>query len=205
MGQVNSGLRVILSDPHIYEFFQNVMGMRRGCPDFIEKFVRPQTGSRILDVGCGPATILNYLPQVEYWGFDISQKYIEYAKGHFGARGKFFCQELQLADLANLPSFDIVFSFGLLHHLDDTVANDLLCLAHRALRPGGRLITVDPVIVEKQNSIARFFVRRDRGQNVRRSEQYCNLSRAFFQEVHGEIMHHSWVPYTHFVMECTRA
>ena len=76
----------------------------------------------ILDVGCGPADILAYLPNVDYWGFDISEAYIERAGNAFGTRGHFNCKQLQVDDLDELPKFDVVLAIGLLHHIDDQVA-----------------------------------------------------------------------------------
>ena len=37
----------------------------------------------VLDIGCGPAEILESLPRVQYFGYDINRNYINYAKRSF--------------------------------------------------------------------------------------------------------------------------
>jgi len=205
MGQITTGFRAILSHPYIYSVFQYLMGAHKGRTRFISDFVRPLPGSAVLDVGCGTADILDYLPPcVNYWGFDINRAYIDQAKARFGMRGKFLCKELNATDLDNLIKFDIVLAIGLLHHLDDTTAGKTLALAHQALKLGGRLITIDPCIEPKKNSIAYFLVKYDRGQHARTSEGYSALVSSIFLQVRVEVIHRSWIPYTHCIMECTR-
>ena len=44
---------------------------------------------KVLDVGCGPANILAYLPPVDYTGVDLNEKHIAYAREAYGDRGRF--------------------------------------------------------------------------------------------------------------------
>lgn len=139
----------------------------------------------------------------EYFGFDVRQPYIEAARSRFGERGQFFCQKLTPAGLETLPKFDLVVAIGLLHHLDDAYAVALLRMILDALRIGGRLIAIDTVLDPGQNPVARFLVRHDRGQNVRTAMAYRALVEEVFSNVRGEVPHRSWIPYTHWIMECT--
>lgn len=204
MGQVTSGVRAIFSSPEIYSAFQNIMGAHSFRIGFVEEFVRPNSGCSILDIGCGPADILTYLPDVNYCGFDISDAYIARAKTRFGQRGNFYCQELMLSDVEKMPSVDIVLALGLLHHLDDESAIGVLHLAFQALKPGGRLLTFDPCFDDGQSPISRFLVGIDRGQNVRTKVEYESIASAVFESPHVEVRHRAWIPYTHCFMECTR-
>ena len=204
MAQIISGIRSVLSIPIVYSSFQTLLGAHAVRQALVDTAVRPAPGLRVLDVGCGPAEILDYMPGVLYWGFDISAPYIAQARGHHGTRGQFFCKLLTASDLAELPGFDIVLAIGLLHHLDDDVAEELLGLAHRALKPGGRMVTLDPCIHPGQNPIARWLISRDRGQNVRTQPEYAQLASRVFPQVRADIRHKSGIPYTHCIMECTR-
>lgn len=204
MVQVTSGARAIFSSPVIYSVFQNIMGAHRLRIRFIEEFVSPFSGCSILDIGCGPADILAYLPEVDYCGFDISDAYIARAKTRFGQQGKFYCQELTHSDVERMPKVDIVFALGLLHHLDDESAIGVLRLACQALKPGGRLLTFDPCFDAEQNPISRFLVGIDRGQNVRTGAGYGSIASAVFESPRVEVRHRTWIPYTHCFMECTR-
>lgn len=205
MAQTTSGLRAVLSHPRIYSSFQSLMGARKFRTNFVSRYIRPFPGMTLLDVGCGPADILAYLPEINYWGFDISEDYIGKARRSFGHRGHFHCKQLQVDDLDRLPQFDVVLAIGLLHHLDDEVALDVLRLAHRALRTGGRLLTVDPCLDPSQNAISRFLVSKDRGQNVRNKTGYAALAGAVFGDFSAELRHQAWIPYTHCFMECVKS
>lgn len=204
MAQITHGLRSILSSPLVYSSFQSLMGAHKGRQRFVSDFVRPFSGMKVLDIGCGPADILAYLPDVDYWGFDISEAYIEQASTRFGLRGRFHCKQLGFEDLAELPPFDVVLALGLLHHLDDSVAMDVMRLSMQALKPGGRFLTVDPCLDVEQNPIAHFLVKSDRGQNVRDKAGYEALARNYFKEPRVDVRHQTWIPYTHCFMECQK-
>lgn len=193
----------MLSRPVIYDALQTVMGARRSRREFVSTFVKPSESSRVLDIGCGTAEILPYLPSgVEYWGYDISSEYIDAARRRYGNRGHFRCGRLDRAQLDEQPKFDVVLMIGVLHHLDDEAATDLLALACHALRDEGRLVTIDPCFASDQSPIARYLISRDRGNNVRVAEAYRELARRVFPKVRGTLRHRIWIPYTHWMMEC---
>ena len=204
MAQITSGVRAILSIPAIYSMFQGIMGANHTRADFVRYFVRANPGIQVLDIGCGPADILGYLPEVEYHGFDISQAYVNQAIQKWGHRAQFHCEELSAVALARLPFFDLVLALGVLHHLDDVSARGVLELTRSALKPGGRLVTIDPCLEPGQSAVARFLVSRDRGQNVRNRSAYGALAHAVFDAPRVEVRHQRWIPYTHCFMECTR-
>ena len=205
MAQVTQGVRAILSHPVIYSFFQRIMGANQVRTMFVKDFVRPHTGVSILDMGCGPADILDHVTEADYWGFDVSEAYIEQAKKRYGHRGKFYCQQLMASDIEKIPPFDIVLAMGLLHHLDDKTVVNVMRLAYEALKPGGRLLTLDPCLEVGQNPIARFLIRVDRGKNLRSRVEYVTLASTVFTSPRVEVRHKSWIPYTHCFMECIRS
>lgn len=76
-----------------------------------------RSGDRLLDIGCGPADILAYLPEtVDYTGFDISERYIAAAQRRYGERGKFSVRPVSRIAEEN-GTYDIVIAIGVLHHL----------------------------------------------------------------------------------------
>lgn len=204
MAQVTSGIRAVLSHPVVYETFQRIMGAKRGREWIVRDFIRPFPGMRILDLGCGPAEILSSLPtDVAYTGYDMSADYIAAAKAKFGDRGTFHCRLLEQAEAATLEPFDLVMGIGVLHHLDDSTARQFMTLAKAALKPGGRVLTVDPCFAPGQNPIARFLISKDRGQNVRNEAGYRALAEGTYPDVAGAVTHRAWIPYTHWTMECS--
>lgn len=202
MSQITSGFRSILTIPYVYTAFQALMGADRSRRSFVGEHVKPWAGMSVLDIGCGPGDILKFLPEVQYYGFDICLPYISEAQRKFEGRGVFHCALLTENHLAALPKFDVVLATGLLHHLDDTQAVEILTLARNALKQSGRLITIDPCFTEDQSSIARFLIRNDRGRNVRDRTGYGHLAHTVFEDVITTVKNQSWIPYTHCIMEC---
>jgi SAM-dependent methyltransferase len=204
MAQITTGIRSILSHPVIYELSQVIMGAKSGRKEFIEEFIKPKNGDHIVDIGCGTATILSALPPyISYSGYDISEIYISAAKEKFKNRGNFQCTEVNASTIQTIKPANIILMMGALHHMDDDVAKNLIKLLSTSLAIGGRLITIDPCYIDKQNPIAKFIISKDRGTNVRTPEDYQALTSTTFTKITGLIKHRSWIPYTHWVMECT--
>lgn len=180
------------------------MGAKEGLASFANENIRAEVGSFVLDIGCGPADLLDYLPSINYWGFDISESYIFKAKKKYGDRGNFYAKELGFEDLKMMPKFDLVIASGLLHHLDDELASHVMRISYEALKSNGRMITIDPCYVFGQNRIARYLISKDRGVNVRDEIGYKKLATKVFHNVQANIKHKSWIPYTHCIMECSK-
>jgi SAM-dependent methyltransferase len=203
MAQITSGIRTVLSQPAVYSAFQRLMGAYDDRERYVRDFLRPAAGMRVLDIGCGPADILAHLPDVEYFGFDISEQYIEKARQRFAdRRAQFACKHLTPDDLATLPRFDRVIAIGLLHHLDDETALGVLRMASSRLAPNGRLVTLDPCFAADQHPLARWLVKSDRGQNVRTRAGYEALALGAFERVQATVRHKRWIPYTHCHVIC---
>ena len=197
-----NGLYFLLSLPSVYRLFRTLV--RDGYRIYVSEYVRPMPGQKVLDIGCGPGEILENLPTVDYLGFDINPKYVEAAKKRFGRRGRFFCGDVGLTAIdREAASFDLVLATGVLHHLDDNHAVSLFRLAHRALKPGARLVTYDGCFVAGQPKLARFIVSRDRGQYVRESAEYAKLAAQVFPQVRAFVRHDLLrIPYTHLILQC---
>jgi len=202
MSQITTGIRAVCSISAIYELLQKILGASQGRKMLINDFIKPREGMTVLDFGCGPADILAYFPDVEYYGFDVSESYIESAKNNFGERGCFFAKHLDVEDLESLPQFDVALMFGVLHHLDDATASNTLEMINDSLKYDGKLITIDPVFEKGQNPIARFLIGQDRGQNVRSGDSYYALAKGCFKSVNSTIQHRAFIPYTHCILEC---
>jgi SAM-dependent methyltransferase len=196
-------VRDVLALPTAYDAFGVLIGVGRVRTVFAEEYVRARPGDRVLDAGCGPGSMLPYLPGVGYTGVDSNGRYIDVARTRYpGAR---FVRGRIGEHIADGESFDLVIAAGLLHHLNDTEANDLLRLADARLRPDGRLVTLDPCLIENQNRIARWLALRDRGHYVRGQDEQLRLMREVFPGIQATLRHDLLrAPYTHLIVECTR-
>lgn len=196
--------RHILGLPSCYRWFQRtVAGDYR--TEYVRKYVQPREGMRILDVGCGTGDILNHLPQVDYLGIDLSSSYVESARKHFGTRGSFRCESIAETAIRDEACYDIVMANGVMHHLEDEDVRCLFRVAHRVLKPNGRLVTHDGCIVPKQSKVARMLLKLDRGRHVRTREAYISLAKEVFSSVQAHIRHDMLrVPSTLCILVSTR-
>jgi SAM-dependent methyltransferase len=100
---------------------------------------------RLLDVGCGPGTMIGYLgARHESVGTDLSTRQIEYARMTYGKPDARF----YAATPANVPtdegSFDAVTLVELIEHLDPVAVDSTISEALERLRPGGKLVITTP-------------------------------------------------------------
>jgi len=202
VAQTTTGLRRVLNRPQAHRLYQIAVGARRLWRGLVEQCLQPQAGLRLLDLGCGTADVLEYLPpQVEYVGVDMSPEYVAAAQKRFHGRGRFEVSRIQDLDVRAWPPFDCVLAAGVLHHLDDWEALALFRTAYAALVPGGRLVSMDPCLAADQSRLARFLVLQDRGRNVRTEEQYVRLARCVFADVMARVEHgRVRIPFTHITM-----
>jgi SAM-dependent methyltransferase len=197
--------RRLLAHPVVYGAFIRLIGCERGRTRYATEIVRARPGDRVLDIGCGPADVLEYLPDVEYHGFDMSPAYIEHVRRRFGHRGSFYCRRVSGDAIDDLGEFDLVTATGVLHHLSDEEAVTTFELAHRALKPGGRFVSCDGCYVPGQGLLTRLILTLDRGAYVRTRESYVGLANVVFRKVSALIRGDlTAIPYTHIVLECTR-
>ena len=198
-------MKSILDKPGFYNLFTDMIGARRARAIFVEKYIRPKEGDKVLDIACGIGDILEHLPLIHYHGFDMNQAYINAATGRFGDRGSFSCEKITKYAVKEPSAFDIVLASAVLHHLDNDEALQLFKLSHSSLKTGGRLVTFDGCHVDRQPLLKRLFLSMDRGKHVRTKEKYKSLVSQIFSDVkitiHDDLLR---IPYTHIIMECTK-
>lgn len=203
MSERTCGIYRFLRRAAAYDILQAVIRPTWKYREFVERYVRPYKGMRLLDVGCGTATILSYLPCVEYIGVDVNANYIRRAAKRFGNRGTFIVSDgsgcLGVPD----KSVDVVLALGVLHHVNDEVAKNILTECARVLAPGGRFVSHDPVVDVDCSFGARLFVRLDRGKHVRARADLLALVGMQFAEVESLMVSDSLrIPFHEIILEC---
>src|SRR6266404_5856879 len=202
----NFGLHGWLKVPLLYNLLQDAIGGNALRRRFIRHHVRAKAGDKVIDIGCGPAQILPWLPAVEYLGFDVSEAYIVSAKRKYPGRGIFVAGDTKAVwDDPRFRDADIVTALGILHHLDDEEAAHCLRFAYRVLKKGGRFVSFDACWVPNQGRLSRYIMSKDRGQNVRTEQAYRHLAEHVFQNVTSLVdMKPMRIPYVTVVLECEK-
>jgi SAM-dependent methyltransferase len=193
----------LLERGYLYNLLQRTVGSTNARRYFVENFARLPHAARVLDIGCGPGTLIPFLPRhiSRYVGFDHNPRYIELARNRFGSDAYSFFE----ADCSHAGDwlakkggrFDAIVAAGVLHHLDDREVTELLDLAVTYCEPNGFFASFDNAIVPHENPIAAALIGLDRGEHVRSPGGYQRLLRAKFSSIESEMRRDLMrVPYT---------
>ncbi len=206
MAQRVSNIYGLVRQPKFYEGVQVLLGAQDSRVRYARDILRAKAGMKVLDVGCGPATILPYLPEVDYTGIDLNEKHIAHAKREFGSRGRFLVGDVTQSLAREAESFDLIIVSALLHHLDDGSARQLLGELCKLAKSGARIITFDCVWLARQNPVAWTLIRLDSGLNVRHASGYLQLVEDLPVTVEHQVFRDFLrIPYDHFCMTLTKA
>ena len=204
--QSDGGIRFWLKVPFLYNLFQDAIGGNALRRSFIESHVRAKAGDKVIDIGCGAAEILRWLPDVDYLGFDVNPACIASAERMYAGKGTFVVGDTE--SLWEDPRFrdaDIVIGLGILHHLSDNEAAHCLRFAHRALREGGRFVCFEACWVANQGFLSKYIMSKDRGQNIRTEQTYRQLAGEVFKHVNAWVdLKPLRIPYVIIFLECQK-
>jgi SAM-dependent methyltransferase len=196
----------ILEHPSIYHSYQLLGGFFRARLKAFHEFIDFSKVGKIIDIGCGPGHIISYIPDhVEYIGVDTDRKYIEFAQSRFGTRGKFICDNFSPNLVQKVGTPDLILMNGVLHHMDNSIAVDVIGHAKDCLSDGGIFLSLDGCYSKYQNYIAQYLLKHDRGQYVRYHFDYKDLVENQFGNAEVFVRsNYSWVPYTFAIVRAIK-
>lgn len=201
MAQRISGLYQLIRVPVFYKGLMLALGSDNGIRRYVNEALAPVPGLRMLDVGCGPADVLAYLPSLDYTGIDLNEKHIAYARERYSDRGRFIVGNAANDLRQDENSFDLINVSGLLHHLDDGEAISLFTSLKRLLKHDGRIVTLDNVWLPRQRAVVKLINSLDSGMNIRTPDGYLELLSGLNYEVKTRLFHDLLrIPYDHIVM-----
>src|SRR5207249_10691542 len=204
--QSDSGLLRWLNVPFVYNAFSAAVGANALRRRLIENHVRAKPGDKVIDVGCGSALALQWLPEVQYMGLDINPDCVAFARRTYGAKGTFIGGDVaSLRADSRFRDADIVMALGVLHHLDDEDATHCIRFAYDALKERGRLVCLDGCWIPDQGLFSRYVMSYDRGRNIRTEQQYRELAGKVFTNVDAWVDKNPMrIPYVTVVLECQK-
>jgi hypothetical protein len=80
-----------LRTARLYNLLQELVGGSRDRADFVRTHVTFRPDEKVVDAGFGTGGALEFLPLVNYFGFDPNPDYIRVARSRYGRRGEFWC------------------------------------------------------------------------------------------------------------------
>jgi ubiquinone/menaquinone biosynthesis C-methylase UbiE len=124
------------------EYFQDVTSRKYFVESHIIDFAefKKYKDKQVLEIGCGIGTAAQSFIEngAIYTGIDLSDKSIDIAKKRlevFGLSGNLFQANIEELSNVNDTKFDLVYSFGVLHHTPDIKKS--ISNIYQMLKPGG--------------------------------------------------------------------
>jgi ubiquinone/menaquinone biosynthesis C-methylase UbiE len=187
--------------PHVFDALRWILeGAYRGHEAVIVQELKGPH-ARILDFGCGTGIYARFFDPRAYIGIDLNRTYVAAAARKFPHHRFLVMNGLQLA-FAD-ASFDTCFISGVLHHLDDEGARQVLREIARVLKPEGALIVWEDTPTQfAWNGIGRLIHHWDLGQHIRSSREYQHLLETRFAIENAYPMRSGFMDYG--VFRCTR-
>ena len=181
-----------------YAVLQSALGAPRVQRALAERFLQPQPGMRVLDVGAGTGALRAALPECEYTALEPNSAYVKTMRDRFQGSDVTVIEGTTSAMRGIKGEFDRIVMMALLHHLDDATATEAFRLAASLLAPGGAVVTMDNCFHAGQARVARILTKMDRGANVRDVAAYGALAEPSFDDVRSFLSTDLLrVPYSH--------
>jgi SAM-dependent methyltransferase len=155
----------VLGVPLLFKLFLRVFGAQSLLGDIIGREAVSRRPGRVIDVGCGFGAFAPLFDGCQYLGVDLSHAYVQAADRSNG-------QAYAVMDAAFVglqsTSFDLAMAVGLIHHLDDSTAVQVLREIRRVLRADGQVLLIDGIWPTSSANVVGHFLRMlDRGAFVR--------------------------------------
>jgi len=183
--------------PDQYNLIQRFFGSQKMWENFVSGYIPVARVSTILDIGCGTAEILPYLPSdIAYIGIDSNENYIKSCRKRYPNQ-TFIQGDWNSLQAECLKPPDLILCLGLLHHLDDDSARIMLKTCYEVLRSGGKIISLDGTREEDSGRFENLFYQVDRGRFIRSMDGYA----ALFPQKPETFLHENWlrIPYRYSV------
>jgi ubiquinone/menaquinone biosynthesis C-methylase UbiE len=178
----------LFNNPLMYKFFQTLIS-RKSTLEMIEiEIINAPDSTSVLDFGCGLGHHSKSFNNQIYLGIEPTESCIQVANRFYARQNVQFRvgDHKTLAEYQD-ASFDLVLAMGVIHHMNDNDYKEFITEANRLLKPGGRLVTLDPVLHDSQRRISKWVVSKDRGEWVRGQSDYLTTLKNSFSDIDTKI------------------
>jgi 2-polyprenyl-3-methyl-5-hydroxy-6-metoxy-1,4-benzoquinol methylase len=133
-------LRALTEGPAVQRFWHHTKRL------VIDRYLPPQRGEFVLDVGCGSGVVTSYLglSGARVLGIDGNPAAVTFADYRFATRNVAFRHGYVDASFGDAEPADKVYCLELIEHLPADQGRSLLAGIHKALKPGGRALITTP-------------------------------------------------------------
>lgn len=127
--------------------FRKNIGLEKEIYDLHLSWLGDLTEKKVLDLGCYEGNSLSYYMaknSKKYVGIDLSEKAIIMLRRRLNSipNAEVFSVDF-LSSEFNEKDFDLIYAYGVLHHFRNT--EELIQKLKQKLKPGGRIISYDPL------------------------------------------------------------
>lgn len=191
-----SFVRRLASVPGLFDALRwTLEGGYRGHHRVVQRFL--SQGGRTLDLGCGTGIYSRFFTPDRYCGVDISPAYIAAAKAKFPTH-RFEVQDATATSFST-AGFDACMISGVLHHLDDELAAQVLSEVSRVVKPGGVVVIWEDIPAAWWNLVGHAIHRLDLGSHIRTPQGYRELIQGTLDVTHSESMRSGAMDYQVFI------
>lgn len=176
----------ILENPKVYDLSQKLLAGNRvyqAIKNVVALHLRDMRYNNVLDVGCGIVLFADCF-NGEYTGIDINPEYIKRAKTV--KKGTFLVGDATALPFNN-EAYDLVFTLGVLHHLNADSREKMLKEMWRVCKSKGYILIIDGIVPSNRlNMIGYILAKLDRGRFKMRIESFKEMINSAYPDA-GEV------------------
>lgn len=160
-------------------------------------------GMNVLDLGCGTANIVEFLPEnINYTGIDSSSNYIFYDSKKYPGH-TFICKNLK-EDVSLDKKYDLIISEALVSSLTDANTEVFFNTIKKHAAPDCKIVISDMNYSKTAHTFENFLFKSERGTNFRDREDYLKLLSKHFNIDNVSVISKIYrIPYSKLVFECS--
>ena len=196
-------MKRILAYSFFYDLYQELIGCKTFLKRYADEYIRVKENQKILDLGCGTATICSFFPKnIKYVGIDISDKYIKTAKKSYP---DFSFQCFNVCDEIMLDSpFDIIFGEAIISGLNEQQCISMFERIKKNSDKNTRIIFSDMNYRDDDNFFQKFLYKSERNSYIRRRDEYIELLSRYFEIKKEVVISNIYIiPYSKLIFECS--